>query len=59
MPPDLSAEIVPDAAIAKTYVGVREIGKGFWTLLPQIASMPPEHSPTSFGAGQIKAFIAA
>jgi hypothetical protein len=35
------------------------VGEGSWTLPLEIAWMPPEHGPTSFGAEQIKAFVAA
>jgi len=35
------------------------VGEGSWTLPLEIAWMPPEHGPTSFGAEQIKAFVKA
>ncbi|MFN0085145.1 MAG: hypothetical protein ACKVX9_07135, partial [Blastocatellia bacterium] len=35
------------------------VGEGSWTLPLEIAWMPPEQSPTSFGAAQIEAFVAA
>lgn len=35
------------------------VGEGSWTLPLEIAWMPPETGPTSFGAEQIKAFVAA
>jgi len=34
------------------------VGEGSWTLPLEIAWMPPEQGPTSFGAEQIKAFVA-
>lgn len=34
------------------------VGEGSWTLPLEIAWMSPEQSPTSFGAEQIKAFVA-
>lgn len=34
------------------------VGEGSWTLPIEIAWMPPEQSPTSFGAEQFKAFVA-
>ena len=34
------------------------VGEGSWTLPLEIAWMPPEQSPTSFGAEPIKAFVA-
>lgn len=35
------------------------VGAGSWTLPLEIAWMPPETGPTSFGAEQMKAFVAA
>ena len=35
------------------------VGEGSWTLPLEIAWMPPETGPTSFGAAQIQAFVAA
>jgi hypothetical protein len=35
------------------------VGEGSWTLPLEIAWIPPEHGPTSFGAEQIKAFVKA
>jgi hypothetical protein len=35
------------------------VGEGSWTLPLEIAWMPPETGPTSFGAEQMKAFVAA
>jgi DDE superfamily endonuclease len=35
------------------------VGEGSWTLPLEVAWMPPETGPTSFGAEQMKAFVAA
>jgi hypothetical protein len=35
------------------------VGEGSWTLPLEIAWMPPEHGPTSFGVEQIKAYVKA
>jgi hypothetical protein len=35
------------------------VGEGSWTLPLEIAWMPPETGPTTYGAEQIKAFVAA
>ncbi len=40
-------------------VFAERVGAGSWTLPLEIAWMPPETGPTSFGAEQMKAFVAA
>ena len=35
------------------------VGEGSWTLPLEIAWLPPESGPTSFGAAQMEAFVAA